>query len=98
MPSVFLFLVCLPTDLKGALHNGTAKPLRGEHKRPKGKWKNKAKGGGKEDKREGGGGTEGGGKILARHQTEEWVEKERREGGKFKRRDLLNQPGVHAPP
>lgn len=77
MPSVFLPLVCLLTDLKGVLHNETPKPLRGEHKRPKGKWKNKSEGGGNEDKRGGGGGgTEDRGTILDRHQIEEWVEKE----------------------
>lgn len=68
-----LCLSCLSllTDLKGARHNGTPKPLRGEHKGPRGRGRIKPREEGKEDKRGGGGGgaEEEGGKSLARRQA-----------------------------
>lgn len=42
-----MFSVCVPTDLEGDQHNETPKPLRGKHKRNKGKRKNNTEGGGR---------------------------------------------------
>ena len=63
--------VCLLTDLKGARHNGTPKPLRAEHKGQRGRARIKPREEGKEDKRGGGGGggPEEGERILARRQA-----------------------------
>lgn len=99
-----VFLVCLLTDLEGARHNGTPKPLRGRAQRDKrGKRKNKAEGGGKSGqkrrrrnrrRREDCCPAPGEQKSFS---SEEWAERVR-EGGRFEKRDLLYLSGVHAPP
>lgn len=89
-------------DLKSARHNGTPKPLRGEHKRPRGRGRIKPKEGKRGqrrrrrwNRRRRNDSCSAPGKQES-FSTEEWVEKEKA-GGRFEKKDLLNLSGVHAP-